>query len=316
MTKGAVLDTPRPDRARFAAKLRRLRDLNGRMTQEELAAASGVDVGLIRNYEQEKSLAKDDALARLADALNASPATFRACALDNATLLGEDAQLRLVGQLLSQISGAYDLEPFMDGDVIGLQGNGGYIELALVEWMGLVEADEADTHEALDRHIEPEDYRAVQDRMVATFAELQRFELGYCGAYDPADYPAQPPTLGETLKDLRKATGLTQGDLAKEAGISMFSVRAYEQGKRVPTDDQRAALAKALNVPDEALTDFGVESPNDAFHYLLELAHIYGMHPQRHDGIVLLAHVDRKKPLNKLIRDWHFEWVEMQEALR
>ncbi len=92
----------------------------------------------------------------------------------------------------------------------------------------------------------------------------------------------------------------------------MFSVRAYEQGKRVPTDDQRAVLAKALNVSDEALTDFGIKNPNDAFHYPLELAHIYGMRLQCHDGIIPLVHTGRKKPLNKLIRDWSFEWVDMQ----
>ena len=309
-----AVETTRPDRARFAAKLRRLRDLNGRMTQEALAAASGVDVRLIHNYEQEKSLAKDDVAAKLARALNASPATFAACALDNAELLDEKAQRRLAAQMLFQISGSYDLVPFAADGTVGVAGGGGYIEFALVEWMELVEADEADTHEAQDTHIEPEDYRAVQDRMVSTFSKLQRFELGYDGPCEGSDRPTPPPALGETLKRLRKAARLTQGDLAKAADVSLFSVRAYEQGKRVPTDEQRAAMAGALGVPQEVLSDFGIKDANAGFHYLLELAHVFGLRPVRSGDAVVLAHAGRKKPLNKLFRDWRFAWVELQQS--
>lgn len=77
------MESGRTDGRRFAAKLRRLRDLNGKMTQEELHYASGVLPGLTQNYKQEKSLAKGDAAERLAKALHVSSAAFYAVELDN-----------------------------------------------------------------------------------------------------------------------------------------------------------------------------------------------------------------------------------------
>ncbi|WP_165043603.1 MULTISPECIES: helix-turn-helix transcriptional regulator [unclassified Adlercreutzia] len=50
-----------------------------------------------------------------------------------------------------------------------------------------------------------------------------------------SDYPSHPPRLGELVKRLRKASGITQEELADAAGVSVFSVRSYEQGKRTPT---------------------------------------------------------------------------------
>ncbi len=63
------MEAPRPDRVRFANKLKSLRALNGMMTQEDLAQDSDVDVGLIQNYEQGKSLVKLEAIEKLAVAL-------------------------------------------------------------------------------------------------------------------------------------------------------------------------------------------------------------------------------------------------------
>ena len=81
----------RADRRRFAAKLRRLRDLNGKMTQEELHYAPGVPLDLAQNYKQEKSLAKGDAAERLAKALHVSSAAFYAVEMDNMKELDEAA---------------------------------------------------------------------------------------------------------------------------------------------------------------------------------------------------------------------------------
>lgn len=77
------MESGRADGRRFAAKLRRLRDLNGKMTQEELHYAPGVPLDLAQNYKQEKSLAKGDAAERLAKALHVTSAAFYAVELDN-----------------------------------------------------------------------------------------------------------------------------------------------------------------------------------------------------------------------------------------
>lgn len=294
----------RPDRARFAAKLRKLRDFKWHITQETLAAVSGVDINLIRNYEQEKSLAKGETLKMLAEALGTAPGAFAACSLRSMELLPEDAQKRLAAQLLFQLADAYDLEPYASVDCAGVKGAGGYFEYALAQWCEMREADERDTAVAQAPGIPSEKYRELQDRMVATFRALDEFEIAYAGPYEPEDYPKAPPTLGETLKRLRKASGLTQEGLAEAAGVSVPAVCAYEQGKRTPTDEQRQAMAKALGVPEEVLTDFGICDPNTGWHFLAELAQIYGLRPMRDGKFIVLAHIGRKKPLNPLFREW------------
>jgi len=41
---------------------------------------------------------------------------------------------------------------------------------------------------------------------------------------------------GERLQELRKDTGLKQDELAKAIGVSLSSVKAYEQGRSSPDD--------------------------------------------------------------------------------
>ena len=68
--------------------------------------------------------------------------------------------------------------------------------------------------------------------------------------------------------------------------MSLFSVRACEQGKRLP---------------EEMPSDFGIADANTA------------LRPVRSADVVVLAHAGCKKPLNKPFCDWHFAWVELQE---
>ncbi|MDD5924970.1 helix-turn-helix domain-containing protein [Ellagibacter isourolithinifaciens] len=302
--------------------LKALRELNGGMTQDELAQESGVDVGLIQNYEQAKSLAREETVEKLAGALGASEAAFLAVQLRDRLFEEGTDEVAVVAQLLFQIAGAYDLAPYFEGGMLGVRGDGGYIEYAMAEWAdardemgdavlatcedGLSEEERAKREAAADRSTEA----------------LKRFELGYDAPFDEGDYPNRPPRLGETVKRLRKAAGMTQGQLAKKSGASVFTVRAYEQGKRAPNEEQRAVIAKALGVPVETLTDFGISNPNEAFHFLMEAAHIYYLAPRRiGDAIVLCTRNDMymeglpKRPsLDKLFGDWFYARVDFQET--
>lgn len=317
----AAMETPRPDRERFAIKLKSLRALNGMMTQEELAQDSGVDVGLIQNYEQGKSLAKLDVIEKLAEALGASPAGFQAVELRDLLFSDDFDEVGVVAQLLFQIAGAYDLKPYFKDGVLGVTGNSGYIEYAMAKWCELLEIDHRNSHEAFEEGISDEEYAKRKAVMDASSEDVKRFELGYDGSFDAADYPVQPPRLGETLKRLRVAAGLTQSDLADAAGVSVFAVRAYEQGKRTPNSAQRKAIAGALGVPAETLTDFGITDPNEAFHFLIEMAHIYYLNPQRiGDEIVLCKYPMYKEglsirpSLDKLFGGWFFACVDLEET--
>lgn len=72
------------------------------------------------------------------------------------------------------------------------------------------------------------------------------------------------------MQRLRRRAGMTQSALADAAGISAFTVRAHEQGKRMPNDEHRLAMAEVFEVPEEVLTGYDIRNANEAFNYLLE----------------------------------------------
>ena len=45
--------------------------------------------------------------------------------------------------------------------------------------------------------------------------------------------------------------------------LSVFTVRVYEQGKRMPNDEQRLAMARAFGVPEEVLTGYDIRNANE-----------------------------------------------------
>ncbi len=70
-------------------------------------------------------------------------------------------------------------------------------------------------------------------------------------------------TIGEKIKKMRKQRGLTQKQLAKDAGIAVISLQQYELGKREPTTKQIVKISNAFNVPiDFFITDWESELYN------------------------------------------------------
>lgn len=53
-------------------------------------------------------------------------------------------------------------------------------------------------------------------------------------------------TLGDKLRRLRKAQGLTQGELAKKAGVSINTIVRYETGKNSPKLELLEDIFKVL----------------------------------------------------------------------
>ena len=66
--------------------------------------------------------------------------------------------------------------------------------------------------------------------------------------------PASDKLFGLKLKELRKAAGLTQQQLAQNSGMALSSVAALEQGQYDATWPTVQALAAALGVTCEAFT--------------------------------------------------------------
>jgi DNA-binding XRE family transcriptional regulator len=55
------------------------------------------------------------------------------------------------------------------------------------------------------------------------------------------------------LREIRLEAGLSQLALAEMAGVGKTAISHYERARSVPRDDVRERIAKALNVPVEAI---------------------------------------------------------------
>jgi len=65
--------------------------------------------------------------------------------------------------------------------------------------------------------------------------------------------------FNEKLRAARKKVSITQADLASMVGVSLMSIRRYEDGTQMPRTDVLQKIAKALDIPLPSLF-FGEET--------------------------------------------------------
>ena len=70
--------------------------------------------------------------------------------------------------------------------------------------------------------------------------------------------PVSPPAeldrrVGVQLRQLRRALGLSQAELASRIQVSLDTIRNWEQGKRSPTGAAKALLKVLDKAPEAAL---------------------------------------------------------------
>lgn len=112
---------------------------------------------------------------------------------------------------------------------------------------------------------------------------------------------------GELIKKYRKASNMTQVELAEKCGITDSAIRNYELGNRMPSDEQIASIAKALNISAEALREVPLASARQAIELLFRLQDEFGLMPFEDDGeIVLKLDTSNKKSpkLMAAIKQW------------
>lgn len=63
----------------------------------------------------------------------------------------------------------------------------------------------------------------------------------------------EKPIMAQRIRELRKAQGLTQAQLAEETGLKETAVRSYENGLREPNSKAMAALERYFRVSGEYL---------------------------------------------------------------
>jgi HTH-type transcriptional regulator, competence development regulator len=72
-------------------------------------------------------------------------------------------------------------------------------------------------------------------------------------------------TLGETIRDLRKANGLTQGELAREVGVDESYISKIETGRLsyMPSEETLRLMAKKLGADALVLLSLAQKAPHE-----------------------------------------------------
>ncbi len=58
-----------------------------------------------------------------------------------------------------------------------------------------------------------------------------------------------PKRIGKTLTKLREDRGESQKDVADAIGVTVMAVRNYENGDRIPNDENKIKLAEHFRKP-------------------------------------------------------------------
>ena len=59
--------------------------------------------------------------------------------------------------------------------------------------------------------------------------------------------------IGERLLQLRKEKGMTQQELAKQLGITKYTISSYEADKSAPSDELKVQIAKIFDISTDYL---------------------------------------------------------------
>ena len=282
------------DRHCLSQKLLQLRS-SRKWTRKVAAQAAGIPESALRNYELMKSAPKEEHLEGLANAYG-----IRAEALHYYDFSDAD----LIAQAFFQFAATYGLEPVANERYSALRPTSTFMKSFLKKW--------AAQYAQLENDSDRDDYERWKDNFVSDF-EPSQFPLRY--EYDPRESwtliaPWQNRMQAKKLAELRARCSpvKTQSDLAEEAGISLATLRSYEQGARVPKYAALQKLSTALGVRRGALvfTDFG--NPIQAAHALFQLSASYSLTPvQLQEGPVLLATAPTSK-------SFFMEWARRHET--
>lgn len=91
-------------------------------------------------------------------------------------------------------------------------------------------------------------------------------------------------TVGENIRQYRKAQGLSVVGLAEKVGMTEGAIRHYESGIRTPGEEQLEKIAQALDVSTRMLEDHGIASARDLVGALLQLEDEFGLVPDMRNG--------------------------------
>lgn len=121
--------------------------------------------------------------------------------------------------------------------------------------------------------------------------------------------------IGARIRLMRKALGLSQGELGERIGITGDRVQKYENGARKPSPEQIHDFAAGLGANSKALVDPIVSDPVGAMFALFEMELLYGLKIDQQDGkIVLLFDDGVSERLNGYLREWERVFSSYMDA--
>lgn len=254
---------------RLAEKPRRLKSLRG-LTQREVAQTMGIDESTVRNYELVRRMPKPEHVRGLAAALEVMP---------EALIPFDDAAGRNELFLMTvELADAYGFEFGYSDDFTYIAPTRGFFIQGIGRWAKACEAMHKNEETLRD------DYELWKDEFHDRFSK--RDYLAVYPDYDPMKPDSGQQWISDRFsaapKDMCRIRGLNQEELAEKAGSSLFTLRGYEQGKRMPCTKQLEALCEALDITSTALTKHYFGSPK-AMCYLFAIAGAANLTPERNE---------------------------------
>ena len=125
-------------------------------------------------------------------------------------------------------------------------------------------------------------------------------------------------TLGEKIKKCRKLHKLSQKKLGLACGFLEASadvrIRQYENNKQSPKSVLRKKIVEALDIDDEAISNFNISTDIDIMHMFFELEEKLGMTIEKNDGKTLLVFDDSNNDIATLINYMNI-WYNKKTSL-
>ena len=114
--------------------------------------------------------------------------------------------------------------------------------------------------------------------------------------------------MGDSIRSLRLARGMTQRELADACGVGESALRSYELGARYPKGKHIDAIAGALEVRAEALDGYNIETSLNLVHAMFNCEERFGLIPDP-NGFVCLTSTD------PIVRCALHDWGLMRAAM-
>ena len=252
---------------RLAEKIRDLR-ISQNLTQKQVANIAGLNESTIRNYELARRTPSQAHISGIARALHVAPESL----IEFDDHISNNELLHI----LTDIVQYYGLSIDSTDEYVFLMPSNRFFMEAFKAW--------ASAYAALckNEQLYRGEYESWKNCFQMRFNK-QDFSRIY-PQYDPKLNDSSQRWIQKetstTLKAIRFEQDLNQVEVADEAQISLSALRSYEQGKRIPKPAQKQALCAALDINESGLNFTYLGSPNQALHYLFEIASIVSLTPE------------------------------------